>query len=198
MASAVIPAKFTWRTDFASIGLLSRGDGMIDMALNYAHRVGSGLLAVGTVASGVVAQVAPDTSVGQIGAVGTTSGLVILLIMLVREAAPTFLKWEEIRAANRNEKVRMEEVIRQRDAQREADTARIASLEVKLAETDARARRAENEVENAKIAADARAAAIEAKAREAGHLARNNSQRIQNVEEALASGSGDRDPEIAV
>lgn len=200
MAAAVIPAK-SGDDLITFAGLLSRGDGMIDMALPHLQRFGSCAVAVATTGLGLVAQVDPkaDPSVGQIGAGTALIGATYLIIAVIREGTTPFLKWAEIQATNRNERVRMQAALDQAKAQREDDAARIANLEKGLAAAQQEARDARNLVENAKVAAEARADEIEKKAREAGHLARNTAQRVEiasqrldDVERAV-SGSGEID-----
>jgi hypothetical protein len=146
--------------------------------------------------AGLVAQVdAPPAN--QVGQVGVYAGITYLVIEVIRQGTPPLIELAKIRAASREERVRMA-------AQRASDEREIAELKAttaelkaRLAETDERARRAENEVENAKLIADARSEAIEKRTREVGHMVRNNAQRIQNVEQ-IVGGSDEKDPESAL
>jgi hypothetical protein len=167
---------------------------MIEMAYEFAHRATSCAVAAGTTAvGGLLAAARQDETMGQIGVSTSIIGATYLIIQVVREAGPTLLKWSEIRANNANTLARLGEA-----------NAEIASLKARVAAAEQEARDARNEVENAKVAADARAAALELKVRETGHMVRNNSQkiadagqRIEQVEKAVG-GSGDRDPEVAI
>lgn len=176
----------------------------LEMATEYFHRAASSTVAVGTAAFGVLAQAVPETEFGKIGAGGVVIGATYLLIAFVREAAPPLLKWAEISAASRNDRIRTQAELEHVRALHEADAMRIAALEARVAEAEQEARDAKNEIENAKIAADIRHAALEEETQKVRHAARNNAhvlaiatQRLDDVEKVVG-GSGDRDPEIAL
>jgi hypothetical protein len=171
---------------------------MFDMALSESHRLGSVAVAVGTGISGMVAQVAESPSAGQVGELGVYAGVTYLIIAVIREGSPPLQKLIETMATARNERVRLESKLEHMAAAHAEDAARIVALEARLEAAEAEAREAKNLLENARIEVEARTDAIEKKAREATHFARNNAQRIENLEQSLGSGSGDRDPESAL
>jgi hypothetical protein len=166
---------------------------MIYMAEAVAHRLGTCAVALGTGVAGIVAQVTapPESpSIGQIGVGTSIIGATYLIIAVIREGSPPLQRLVETLATARNDRIRLEARLELLGQQHAEDAAKIAELERKLDETDTRARRAENDLENAKVAADARHEAIERRAREATHMARNNAQRLQNIELSQGSGSG--------
>ena len=199
MASATIPAKSRCMPDFVG-GALTLGVGisfLMAHAHDFAYRIGSCGVAVGTGVAGLVAQ-ADSPTAGQVGELGVYAGVTYLVIAVIREGAPPLQRIIETMATSRNDRVRLEAKIEHLAALHAEDLTRIESLATRLAEAEEAAREAKNLLENAKIEVAARTDAIEQKAREVGHMARNNAQRLQNVEEALLTGSGDRDPESAL
>lgn len=174
---------------------------MIDFMTNPpAHH----LMAYGTASlaaiGGVVAQAAPESSVGQLGAVLGAGGLTGLLVLLVREVAPPLLNYAQIRAANREANIRMQESIRhlQEDlAETRADNAR---LQVKLDQTESKA----DESERLSIQAKARADELEKRLRVVGHTVNNNAQKVDgaiqrlDAVEQVVGGSGSGETELAI
>jgi hypothetical protein len=163
----------------------------LDMAHDVAHRFAACGIAVVTSVLGAVAQSDVDPTVGQIGVGTSIIGASYLIITIIREGSPPLQKMIETMATARNDRVRLEAKIEHLQATHDEDAARITHLEAGLARAENEAREAKNLLENAKIEADARTKAIEQRAREAGHIARNNSQRIQNLEQAVSGSSGE-------
>lgn len=203
MAAAYIPAKTGGRHDFAFAGPLSRGDGMIDMPSQISHlpAYASGALAA---VGGLVAYVDGQTDVGGLGAIIGGGGFAGLIYFVVRDLAPKAIDTIPILLSNRATSIRTDEQLKGLRVQHEATLEELRALKVRLAEAEQEARDAKNLIENAKIEADARADAIDEKARKAVHLANNNAQRLDIADQRLddvekvMGGSGDRDPESAI
>lgn len=164
------------------------------MAYHISARVMPCAVAVATAAGGLVAQTDPTPSVGQIGVGTSIIGATYLIIAVIREGSPLFHRTIETIATARNDRVRLETRLELLTEQHAADSAEIVAMRARIEVAEQEAREAKNQVENARIEVEARTEAIEGRAREAGHMARNNAQRLQNVEDTLASSSGEREP----
>jgi hypothetical protein len=187
---------------------------MLEMALPHLHRFGSCSVAAVTVGMGLIAQANAEPSVSQLGVGTSIIGATYLIIAFSREVGPQILKWSEIQATARNDRVRTEEALKNATAQLDALRAENAKIRADLEATDARADASAIAAVQAKADADlarrladeakARAEALEKRVRETGNLVRNQAQDIVNTKrrvsdiEQVVSGSGERDPEAAI